>query len=138
MIVQGGLIGPAVKHFGESRAMIVGLVFGVAGFAAFGLAATGLWFLAGIPLLALWGIASAATLALMSRHVGASEQGQLQGANASLMGIASLIGPGIFTQSFALFDRRRRDRLPAGRAVPARRGHARRVDRGRGLHDARD
>ena len=39
----------------------------------------------------------------MSRHVGPSEQGQLQGANASLMGIASLIGPAIFTQSFAVF-----------------------------------
>ena len=102
MIVQGGLIGPAVKHLGESRAMLVGLVFGVAGFAAFGLAATGFWFLAGIPLLALWGIASAATLGLMSRCVSESEQGQLQGANASLMGIASLIGPAIFTQSFAL------------------------------------
>jgi DHA1 family tetracycline resistance protein-like MFS transporter len=103
MVVQGGLIGPAVKHLGESRAMVVGLAFGIAGFAAFGLAATGSWFLAGIPLLALWGIASAATLALMSRHVGPREQGLLQGANASLMGIASLFGPGIFTQSFALF-----------------------------------
>ena len=103
MVVQGALIGPSVKHLGESRAMIVGLVFGVAGFAAFGLAATGFWFLAGIPLLALWGIASAATLGLMSRYVSESEQGQLQGANASMMGIASLIGPGIFTQSFALF-----------------------------------
>ena len=41
MIVQGGLIGPAVKYLGESKAMIVGLAFGVAGFAAFGLAATG-------------------------------------------------------------------------------------------------
>jgi DHA1 family tetracycline resistance protein-like MFS transporter len=101
MVVQGGLIGPAVKHFGESRAMYIGLVFGVAGFAAFGLAATGLWFLAGIPLLALWGIASAPMLSVMSRHVGDSEQGQLQGANASMMGIASLIGPGIFTQAFA-------------------------------------
>ena len=39
----------------------------------------------------------------MSRHVGANEQGQLQGANASLMGIANLVGPAIFTQSFALF-----------------------------------
>lgn len=101
MIVQGGLIGPAVKHLGESRAMLLGLVFGVAGFAAFGFAASGFWFLSGIPLLALWGIASAATMGLMSRYVGASEQGQLQGANASLMGIASLIGPAIFTQSFA-------------------------------------
>jgi DHA1 family tetracycline resistance protein-like MFS transporter len=40
-------------------------------------------------------------LSVMSRHVGDSEQGQLQGANASMMGIASLIGPGIFTQAFA-------------------------------------
>ena len=103
MIVQGGLIGPVVKHLGERKAMLLGLVFGVAGFAAFGLAATGFWFLTGIPVLAMWGIASAATLGLMSRHVGPSEQGQLQGANASLMGIASLIGPAIFTQSFAVF-----------------------------------
>jgi MFS transporter, DHA1 family, tetracycline resistance protein len=101
MIVQGGLIRPAVKYLGESRAMLVGLAFGIAGFAVFGLSATGIGFAAGIPLLALWGIASAATLGLMSSHVGASEQGQLQGANASLMGIASLIGPALFSQSFA-------------------------------------
>jgi DHA1 family tetracycline resistance protein-like MFS transporter len=37
----------------------------------------------------------------MSRRVGASEQGQLQGANSSLMGIANLFGPGLFTQAFA-------------------------------------
>ena len=83
--------------------MVIGLAFGVVGFAAFGLATTGAWFLAGIPLLALWGIASAATLGLMSRYVSASEQGQLQGANASLMGIANLVGRSIFTQTFALF-----------------------------------
>jgi DHA1 family tetracycline resistance protein-like MFS transporter len=103
MVVQGTLIGPAVQRLGEGRAMIVGLAFGVAGMAIFGLAPTGAWFLAGIPVLALWGIGSAATLALMSRHVGPMEQGQLQGANASLMGVANLIGPAIFTQAFALF-----------------------------------
>jgi MFS transporter, DHA1 family, tetracycline resistance protein len=59
------------------------------------------WF--GIPLLALWGFANAAALGLMSRRVGPSEQGQLQGANASLMGIANLIGPALFTQAFAIF-----------------------------------
>jgi MFS transporter, DHA1 family, tetracycline resistance protein len=37
----------------------------------------------------------------MSRLVGAAEQGQLQGANASIMGVANLIGPGLFTQTFA-------------------------------------
>ncbi len=102
MIVQGGLIRVAMKHLGEARALLLGLAFGVAGFAAFGLAASGFWFIAGIPLLALWGFASAATLGLMSRHVGPSEQGKLQGANASLMGVASMVGPGIFSQSFAV------------------------------------
>ena len=101
MIVQGALIGPAVARFGERAALIAGLAFGVAGFAAFGLAATGLGFLAGIPLLALWGFASPAALGLMSRRVGPSEQGRLQGANASIVGIANLLGPGLFAQTLA-------------------------------------
>src|SRR3954465_5627537 len=32
MIVQGGLIGPVVKRFGERRTLLAGLVFGVGGF----------------------------------------------------------------------------------------------------------
>ena len=55
-----------------------------------------------MPLIALWGIANASSLGLMSRRVGADEQGQLQGANQSLQGIANMIGPGLFTWSFAL------------------------------------
>jgi DHA1 family tetracycline resistance protein-like MFS transporter len=90
-----------IHRVGERWALIVGLACGVAGFAVFGLSATGYGFWSGIPLLALWGLASPASLGLMSRHVGASEQGQLQGANSSLMGIASLFGPGLFTQTFA-------------------------------------
>jgi DHA1 family tetracycline resistance protein-like MFS transporter len=102
MIVQGGLIGPTVARFGERGALLMGLAFGVAGFALFGLATTGPMFWAGIPLLAIWGFASPASLGLMSHRVGPTEQGQLQGANSSLMGIASLFGPGMFTQAFAL------------------------------------
>ena len=103
MVVQGGLIGPTVKRFGERTTLLVGLVFGVAGFAVIGLAPTGMMFWLGIPLLALWGFANAASLGLMSRYAGPSEQGQLQGANASLMGIANMIGPIIFAQAFAVF-----------------------------------
>src|SRR5262245_9975361 len=101
MIVQGALIGPAVARLGERAALLVGLGFGVLGFVAFGLAATGSLFLIGIPLLAVWGLAGAAAFSLMSRQVGASEQGQLQGANASIMGIANLLGPGLFAQTLA-------------------------------------
>jgi DHA1 family tetracycline resistance protein-like MFS transporter len=39
----------------------------------------------------------------MTRRVPASEQGQLQGALSSLGGIAGLIGPGLFTLTFAWF-----------------------------------
>jgi DHA1 family tetracycline resistance protein-like MFS transporter len=102
MIVQGGLIGPIVARFGERTTLITGLGFGVAGFAVFGLAPTGALFWAAIPLLSLWGLASPSALGLMSRRVSAREQGQLQGANASLMGVANMVGPGLFTQVFAL------------------------------------
>jgi DHA1 family tetracycline resistance protein-like MFS transporter len=103
MIVQGALIGPTVKRLGERTTLIMGLGFGVLGFAIFGLAPTGPLFWAGIPILALWGLASPASLGLMSRRVEATEQGRLQGANASLMGVANLLGPGLFTQVFAYF-----------------------------------
>jgi DHA1 family tetracycline resistance protein-like MFS transporter len=101
IVVQGGLIGPAVKSFGERNALMIGLLFGAIGFFVYGVAPTGLLFLAGVPLMALWGIANPAVMGIMSRRVGADEQGQLQGANASIQGIASMIGPGLFTLSFA-------------------------------------
>src|SRR5215470_2828917 len=103
MIVQGGLIGSAIARFGERTAMIIGLLFGIAAFSLWGFAPSALFFFLGIPLMSLWGIANAASMGLMSRRVAATEQGQLQGANASLMGIANLFGPGLFTQVFALF-----------------------------------
>src|SRR5262249_24707212 len=64
MIVQGGLIGRTVARFGERATLYAGLIFGVAGFSMFGLAPTGMWFLIGVPVLALWGFAGAAALAL--------------------------------------------------------------------------
>jgi DHA1 family tetracycline resistance protein-like MFS transporter len=103
MVVQGALIGPTVKRFGERPTLMMGLGFGILGFAVFGLAPTGPLFWAGIPILALWGLASPASLGLMSRRVDSTEQGRLQGANASLMGVANMLGPGLFTQVFAYF-----------------------------------
>ena len=53
--------------------------------------------------MALWGLAGAAIQGMMSKHVAANEQGQLQGANGSIRGIAELAGPGLFTLTFAYF-----------------------------------
>jgi DHA1 family tetracycline resistance protein-like MFS transporter len=100
-IVSAALVGPLVRRLGERAALLVGLAFGALGFAVYGLAPTGSWFLAGIPFLAIWGLAGPAFQALMSRRVDASAQGRLQGAVASLAGVTGMLGPLIFTQIFA-------------------------------------
>lgn len=102
-IVQGGLVGPLVRRYGERRILLGGLLAGAVGFAIYGFAPTGVAFLAGVPALALWGVAGPAGQGLMSRHVGADEQGALQGANGSLLGIATMIGPLMFATTFAWF-----------------------------------
>ena len=81
--------------------MMFGLGAGAIGFAMYGLAATPTLFWIGVPLMALWGVAGAATQGLVSARVGPSEQGQLQGALQGVRGIAGLIGPGLYTLSFA-------------------------------------
>jgi DHA1 family tetracycline resistance protein-like MFS transporter len=103
MIVQGGLVKPIVKHLGERRALALGLLSGALGFGIYGLATRGDIFLIGIPVMAVWGLAGAAIQSLMTRHVSASEQGQLQGANSSLTAIAGLFGPAVFSLTFAAF-----------------------------------
>ncbi len=102
MVVQGGLIGPVVRRFGERRMLVAGLLFGVAGFWMWGLASNSVLFFIGLPLISLWGFANPATQGLMTRLISEREQGQLQGANNSVSGIANLIGPGLFTQTFAI------------------------------------
>ena len=101
MIVQGALVRRVVPKIGERRALALGLTAGAVGFVMYGLAPTGELYLAAIPVMALWGFAMPAMQAIMTRHVGPSEQGQLQGANASLMAIAGIFAPVMFTKVFA-------------------------------------
>ncbi len=102
-IVQGGLVGPFVRRFGERKVLLVGLLCGAAGFLVYALADRGRYFLAGVPVVALWGLASPAVQGLMTRYVGPGEQGSLQGANGSVLGIATMIGPAMFAGTFAYF-----------------------------------
>jgi MFS transporter, DHA1 family, tetracycline resistance protein len=103
VIVQGVGIGTMVRLFGERRALLIGLSFGAAGFLIFGLAPTGPLFWWGVPVMSLWGVSGAATQALMTRLVAPEQQGQLQGATASVQGLAQLAGPFLFTLTFAYF-----------------------------------
>jgi len=101
MIVQAGLVGRVARAFGERRAMLAGFGFGALGFAIFALAPTGILFLAGIPFSALFGLTYPNLQSIMTSRVGETEQGRLQGAVASLMGVAGIIAPVMFTQTFA-------------------------------------
>ncbi len=102
-IVQGALVAPVVKRWGERRILLVGLLFGVIGFLISGLASVDTWFWLGVPFLALWGLGNAVIQGMMSQEVGADQQGHLQGAIGSLRGIAELIGPAVFSFTFAYF-----------------------------------
>jgi MFS transporter, DHA1 family, tetracycline resistance protein len=103
MVVQGAAIGPIVRRFGERRALLLGLACGAVGFFIFGAAPTGALFWLGIPVMALWGVAGAATQALMTRLVAPDQQGQLQGATNSVQSVSQLVGPFLFTLTFAYF-----------------------------------
>jgi DHA1 family tetracycline resistance protein-like MFS transporter len=101
MGVQAGLVGPVVQRLGERCALVLGLVMGTLGLTIFALAPTDALFWSGIPVMALWGFATPALQGLMTRLVAPSEQGRLQGANSSIVGIGNVIGPGIFALAFA-------------------------------------
>jgi DHA1 family tetracycline resistance protein-like MFS transporter len=103
MLVQGAGIGPIVRVFGERRSLLLGLFCGAAGFFIFAIAPTGPLSWLGIPVMSLWGVSGAAIQALMTKRVEPDQQGQLQGANASVQSISQLLGPFLFTLTFAYF-----------------------------------
>jgi MFS transporter, DHA1 family, tetracycline resistance protein len=101
MVVQGALMRPIIAKIGEKNALLIGLMCGALGFIIYGYAEQGGLFLIGVPIMALWGTAQPSVSALMSAIVGPHEQGTLQGANASLMGLSGLFAPWMFTYAFA-------------------------------------
>jgi len=101
MIVQGGLVGRIVATFGERRTMLTGLAAGVTGFLIYGLAPTGAAFMMGVPIMAFLGLYGPSAQGLMTRRVGKSEQGRLQGALTSVSSITGIVGPTLFSLVFA-------------------------------------
>ena len=96
-----GMVKPLVKRIGERNALSFGLVGGILGYWMFGFSKTGLLMLCGIPILNLMSVAWPSAQSIMSREVGPSEQGQMQGAVQSLRGLAGIFGPVMFTYVFS-------------------------------------
>ena len=113
IVVQAGLVKPAVHRLGERGSLYTGLVFGAIGLGGFALAPSGVWLWVALPIFSLMGLFGPGLQSLMSQRVAPHEQGKLQGANGSITSIAGLIGPSIFTLSFAHFiDKDRAWTLP--------------------------
>jgi DHA1 family tetracycline resistance protein-like MFS transporter len=100
-VVGAGLVRVVVERLGERRTLLLGLASGACGFALYGLAPTTAVFFAGVPLVALWGLAGPAAQSLMTQQVDPTEQGQLQGAISGVQGVAFMIGPVLFTAVYA-------------------------------------
>lgn len=96
------LVGPLVARLRERRAMLFGIAMGAVSFALYATSTPAL-FIAGIIVGAL-GIYGPPAQALLTRRVGPSEQGELQGAIACVRGIAMIIGPALFAAVFARFS----------------------------------
>ena len=101
-VVQGLLVGRATAWLGERKLLVLGMAAGAISLAVFALAPWGWVFLAGIPVFCLWGLAGPALMAIMSRRVSASEQGQLNGAVASLTSLSDGTGPFFFGAVFSV------------------------------------
>ncbi|MDG2521720.1 TCR/Tet family MFS transporter [Caulobacter segnis] len=101
IIVQALLVGRVVKAAGERGALLIGLLSMTVGFVIYALAPTQELYWVGLPIFALSGLIQPGLMGLMSRRVQSWEQGQLQGANSSIMGITGLFGPALYTSVFA-------------------------------------
>jgi DHA1 family tetracycline resistance protein-like MFS transporter len=103
IIVQGVLVKPVVARIGEWGAVLAGLTFGGLGFAIYGMAPTGWLFLVGTPVFGLIGLFGPGFQGIVTRRVAATEQGRLQGANASAAGLAGVVAPTMFGFTYAWF-----------------------------------
>jgi DHA1 family tetracycline resistance protein-like MFS transporter len=99
--VQSLVVGPFVRNFGERACLIVGAALPIIGLGWVAYAPNAWLYLIGVPFNAFWQLLTPGLQGLMTRRVGPAEQGQLQGANQSLAGMASVLGPIIYGLSFA-------------------------------------
>lgn len=98
---QATMVKPVVAKLGERRVLLGSLLVAVCGLALMGVP-NGYAFLVAAVIIAL-PMYQASSQALMTRRVKPSEQGELQGALGSVRGLSMLIGPSIFSLTFAQF-----------------------------------
>lgn len=115
IIAQIFIVQRVVSRLGERRSLMVALMFGMMGFALYGLAPTPILFWASMPVMTLWALFTPSIQSLMTQRVSPSAQGRLQGGLASIMAMMGIFAPTLYTTLFALGTTQK---LPGGLDLP--------------------
>ena len=103
MVAASSGEGRAISFNERDWNLYIGQLFGALGMMIAGLARNGAMYVASIPVISMWNISFPAAQGIMTHHVSEREQGELQGAISSLRSIAFVIGPFLFSFTFAWF-----------------------------------
>lgn len=103
-IVQGVLVRPAIKIWGEKKTIIIGFCFEFSAMVTFAFLTDGKILIILIPLASFGVLAQPAIQAILSKSVGDDRQGAIQGVASSLNAIAMVITPITMTWILAVFS----------------------------------
>jgi len=103
VIVQGVLIRPILKRFGEKKTALFGMSMHLLTFTAYQFMTETWHVFAFMPLSVFSAVAVPALQGLMSNSVDDNAQGELQGAMGSLSAMATIISPFVMTRVFSYF-----------------------------------
>ena len=104
-LVQGVLVRSLVPRLGERRAILVGIASSAVAYAVYGASPVGWVMFVGIVVGSFGSLAGPAAQSLISRTVAPNEQGEVQGALASLLSLTGVVGPLVGTMLFARLTR---------------------------------
>lgn len=104
-IVQGGLTRVLIPKLGQTRSVYIGLALYGVGLLCFAFSGQTWMMFASIIPYSMGGIAGPALQGIISGQVPPNEQGELQGAQTSLISLTSIAGPFIMTNLFSYFTK---------------------------------
>ena len=102
-IVQGGLTGPVTARFGNRKVGILSITLGIFLYAGYGVITEGWMAYVLILVSAPTALSGPILQTMITEQVDEDQQGELQGAIASIMGLTSIFGPYTMTQIFGIY-----------------------------------
>jgi DHA1 family tetracycline resistance protein-like MFS transporter len=104
-LVQAFLTGPAVRLMGERPAIFGGLACSCIALVVMAFAKQSWIIFAIMPIFALGGIGAPALQSLATKQVGEGHQGKFQGVLSSVVGLAAIIGPIVFSSIYFFVEK---------------------------------